>query len=446
MIRMNLNQAETLTGGTLIGRAISFFGISTDSRKPCDGRLFVALNGVNYKGSDFCQQAVDQGAVAIMTDMPLEMSVPQIICRDVLVSMGALAKGWIQKIEPTVIAVTGSNGKTTVKNMLQAVLSQQYKCFSTIGNFNNEVGVPLTALDVPPDTKFAVFEMGASKPGDISYLTDIIKPDVALVNNVSAAHLAGFGDLQAIADEKSEIYRDFKRQGLAVINADMPYDTEWRNKTSARILTYGSSELADYRLCSCVGSVIECELPGNRKFTMNMPIPGQHNAYNILAVLAILDGLSIPLDVIHDGLNGYRPEAGRLQELGKYDGVSIIHDAYNANPASVKAAIDVLYDMDPGGLLVLGDMKELGDETEALHKEVLDYAQERGLNKVLIIGQIFKSLSDLYAFAIYFDDHNRLIAWLEQHWRHYKTVLFKASRSMSLDTVIDALVKSRGVL
>ena len=441
MIRMNLRQAEALTGGTLIGKSVRFQGVSTDSRKDNSGRLFIGLSGENFNGADFCQQAIENGAVAVLVDNAVDVAVPQILCEDAQASMASLAQGWLQQTGAKVIAVTGSNGKTTVKNMLSAVLSQAYKSYATPGNFNNEVGLPLSIFEMETGTDYAILEMGAAKKGDIAYLTQIAKPDIATINNVSAAHTEGFGSVEDIAKGKGEIYSALSTKGIAVINADMPYVAYWSELTPATQVLFGAAETADYRLLESKPGRWVLQLPNQDKLEIEAPVPGQHNAMNAVAVTAILDSLGIAAELIQSGLQRYQPEAGRLQDMGQCHGVRLIHDAYNANPESVKAAINVLAECEKPTLLVLGDMKELGEQSQAYHRQVLAHAREQQLDRVVTIGPNFETAAAKDEREMWFAEQAELEQWLQNHWSEYQTVLFKASRGMALEKVINTIIE-----
>ncbi|WP_395377148.1 UDP-N-acetylmuramoyl-tripeptide--D-alanyl-D-alanine ligase [Marinicella sp. W31] len=441
MISMNLRQAEALTGGTLIGKTGRFNGVSTDSRKNNSGRLFVGLSGVNHNGADFCEQAIANGAVAVLVDKAVDVTVPQIICDDVQASLGSLAQGWLQQTGAMVIAITGSNGKTSVKNMLYSVLSQAHKSYATPGNFNNEIGLPLSIFDIEIGTEFAILEMGAAKIGDIAYLTRIAKPHVAIINNVSAAHTEGFGSIEGIAQGKGEIYAALHADGLAVMNADMPYVSEWNVLTEARKLQFGTAKDADYVLQDVTPTRWVLQLPSEEVLEMKAPAPGRHNAMNALAVTAICHGIGIASDQIKSGLQQYQAEAGRLQDMGLCQGVRLIHDAYNANPESVKAAIDVLKQCDQPSLLVLGDMKELGEESARYHRQVLDYAEQHDIDQVAAIGVRMQEAGKDHELVQWFSEQQQMEQWLQQHWTEYKTVMFKASRGMALEKVINTMLQ-----
>ena len=339
------------------------------------------------------------------------------------------------------IAITGSNGKTTIKNMLYAVLSQAHKSYATPGNFNNEIGLPLSIFDVQLDTEFAILEMGAAKIGDIDYLTRIAKPHVAMINNVSPAHTEGFGSVEGIAQGKGEIYAALHADGLAVMNADMPYVGEWNKLTDAKKVLFGHQQSADYVLQQVTAEEWVLQLPGQEVLKMQAPVPGKHNAMNALAVTAICHAMGISVEQIKQGLQAYQPESGRLQDMGLCQGVRLINDAYNANPASVKAAIEVLAVREHPTLLVLGDMKELGDESIRYHRQVLDYAQQHKIDQVVTIGARLQDAVADYEMVHWFADQQQLEQWLQQHWVEYKTVLFKASRGMALDKVINTMLQ-----
>jgi len=274
MIKMQLHQIATILSARLVGKDVRIKGVTTDSRQVQAGQLFVALTGAHFNGADYCQQAVAGGAVAVLVDRPVEVSVPQIICPDTQKALAALATAWLQQNQAEVIAITGSNGKTTVKNMLYSVLKQHGTVQATQGNFNNEIGLPLTVLGLKPDTRYLILEMGAAQAGDIQYLCDIAPPKVALVNNVSGAHLGRFGSLQQIAQTKGEIYQALQIDGLAVVNADDAFHNSWQIPTKADRVSFGTDEGDDYQLIEVSDSRPQVKLPDGATISLNYRWPG----------------------------------------------------------------------------------------------------------------------------------------------------------------------------
>lgn len=438
---MNLHQITAIVGGSLVGRDTFIKGVSVDSRADNSGKLFIALKGERFDGHDFCQQAVDNGAVAVLVERAVEVDVPQLIGDDGLAMLRSLAEAWLRQCAVTVIAITGSNGKTTIKNMLHAVLSQSHQCFATPGNFNNEIGLPLSLLQLAADDEFAVLEMGAAQIGDIAYLTAIAKPDVALISNVSNAHIGRFGSVANIAQGKSEIYQALDSDGLAVINADDEFAATWINElengSNCEQLLFGSGANSQVQWLGDTEGMSRYALPEQQNLSIKLPIYGDHNRLNAAAVIAVAVGLQVSLADIQSGLECFENEAGRLQLLGEINGVKLIDDCYNANLASVKAAIDVLSEQPQPTVLVLGEMAELGDYAEQLHHQAGSYATAQKIDRVLAVGSFAKAVCDgVDGICHYYQNLDSLRQDLQQDWPSGGTLLVKGSRAMKMERLI----------
>lgn len=432
MIGMNLHQASSITGGTLIGKPILFRGISTDSRIDCKGRLFVALSGENFNGEDYCQQAIDNGAVGVLVSHSIDLNIPQLICDNTLTALSVLAKNWAKQCKTKIIAITGSNGKTTVKNMVHSILSLSNQCSSTVGNLNNEIGVPLTLCNINSEDTFAVIEMGAAKLGDISWLVSLVNIHTAAITNVSAAHIGRFESFENIVSEKGQIISTLGKNDFAVLPIDDDHYALWKEKTISKILSFGENTQADISTESIKH--------------IQLPVAGKHNRINAACAAAIAQSCNISIDDIKQGLEVFVPESGRLENLGKIDGNTIINDSYNANPQSVKAAIDVLANYDTATTLVFGDMAELGDNSKQLHVEIGQYALEKHITRVLTIGNDSKHTSLAFSdTAIHFDSIDSLKVHLLENWNQLGTLLIKGSRSMHLEKLVDGLIHSEKV-
>lgn len=454
MIQMNIHQISAIVGGNLVGKEARIQGVTTDSRSDCGGMLFVALKGAYFDGADYCQAAVDKGAAAVLVAHAVEVDVPQLIVKDTLVALQVLATAWIKQTGVKVVGITGSNGKTTVKNMLYAVLSQKYSCFATSGNYNNEIGVPLSLLSVRKEDDVAVIEMGAAQVGDIALLTEIIKPDIALVTNVGSAHVGRFGSEEQIATGKAEIYQALDSTGLAIINTDSIYADKFRQAVNCNVLTFGSDDQADFKLVEMANGY-QVQTRRGEAIDFELPVLGRHNYINATAVIAI--GLSMRLSVeeITTGLNQFKPEAGRLQLHKHESGLSVINDSYNANPASVNAAIDVLKTQSKPTLLIIGDMAELGKYSTQYHQDVGKYAKQQGIDQVIAVGEHAENVclgtasdqalnsvdkpKDCYSFSAV----EEVMTHLKTHKLQHGTVLVKGSRSMRLERVVDALINGK---
>ncbi len=429
MICMNLHQATSITGGTLIGKAIQFRGVSTDSRSDCTGKLFVALKGENFNGEDYCQQAIDNGAVAILVTCSQDVNSPQLIVEDSLKALSILAKNWAKQCQAKIIAITGSNGKTTVKNMIHSILSVSNQCSATQGNLNNEIGVPLTLCAIKADDDFAVVEMGAAKLGDISWLVSLVDIHTAVITNVSPAHIGRFGSFENIVSEKGQIISTLGKNDCAVLPIDDEHFAIWNNNTISNVISFGESEDADVSIDSI-------------KY-INLPIAGKHNKINAACASAIAHSCEISATDIQKGLENFSPASGRLENLGKHNGNTLINDSYNANPQSVHAAIDVLAGYESPTTLVLGDMAELGEESVKLHSVIGNYAKEKNISHLLTIGNDSKYASSAHnSEDKHFDSINSLSDYMQKNWNSLGTILVKGSRSMKLENLIEKLISS----
>lgn len=440
MINMPLSQAAEIANASLLGSDTSFSGISIDSRKDCTGTLFIAIKGENFNAEDFCQQAIDNGAKAIMVSQDMGKSTPQLICPDALIGLTLLSQYWAQYCPAKIIAITGSNGKTTVKNMLKSILSVSHQCSATIGNFNNEVGVPLTLSNISVDDDFAVVEMGAAKLGDISHLISLVEPTTSILTNASPAHIGRFGSFENIVHEKGQICAHLTEKQHAILPIDDDHYDYWLKKTSASVNSFGINEKADVRLefkektFDIIGKTINIQ-------DVHLPVAGQHNKVNAACACAAALTLGITPAQIKQGLEHFVPEKGRLQNMGIINGNELIDDSYNANSASVKAAIDVLAERKNTTTLVFGDMAELGDKSDALHQMIGEYCKTQNISHLITIGK--KALQASLAFSNdvkNFNDIDSLKTHLLQNWNNLGTILVKGSRSMHLEDLITAII------
>lgn len=439
MISMNLHQAAAVCGSTLIGKAIGFRGVSTDSRLDCNGTLFVALSGENFNGEDYCRQAVENGAVAVMVRHTGDVDVPQLVCNDTLQALSELSKSWAKRCNVKVVAITGSNGKTTVKNMVKSILSQSHSCMATEGNYNNEIGVPLTLCKMDPENEFAVIEMGAAKLGDIESLVSLVQIDTAVLTNASAAHIGRFGSIENIINEKGKIVSGLTSENVAVLPADDANFEHWRNSTQGKVISFGESENADVRVS--VKDSFDLITPDSVIPDINLPLPGLHNRLNAAAATCVALSFGISANDIKTGLENFEPEKGRLQNLGIIGGNRLINDSYNANMQSVKAAIDVLADYSGKKTLVFGDMAELGNESLKMHKKIGEYARDKNIDCLLTVGKDSAYAGNEFSNTpLHFGSLKEIEDYMVNHWTDLGTILFKGSRSMRLENLIDGLL------
>jgi len=457
-IMMRLSQAAQALGVPFAGRDVEFTAVSTDSRAVRCGDLFVALRGERFDGHKFVAQAAAAGASAAMVDSGSGIhdsatQLPLIVVADTLLALGKLAQYWRRQFDIPLVALTGSNGKTTVKEMLAAILREAVKTGSraphpeslvlaTRGNLNNHIGVPLTLLELRREHRYAVIEMGMNHAGEISYITRLAEPDVALITNAGLAHIEFLGSAEAIARAKGEIFEGLKAGGVAVINADERYAPLWRELAAGRKqLEFGieasAAVSAGYRLRG-LDSEIMLKTPLGEASAV-VPAPGLHNVRNALAASAAASALQVPVATMAAGLARFPGVKGRLQRKVCLHGATLIDDSYNANPDSARAAIAVLAQMPGTKLLVLGDMGELGPQAAALHAEVGAFARASGIDRLLTLGELSARASQAFgAGARHFPRIEELLAEIENALAPGVTVLVKGSRSMRMERVVNS--------
>lgn len=422
-------------------QALAIERVERDSRTVQQGDLFLALKGERFDAHDFVAQVAGKASAALVSQ-PIDAAIPQVIVPDVRLALGALAKAWRQQFTKPVIGLTGSNGKTTLKEMLTAILSQQGQTLATIGNLNNDIGVPLTLLRLRADDKFAVIEMGANHFAEIDYLTHMALPNVAILNNAGAAHLEGFGDLAGVARAKGEIFAGLAAEGVAVINADDTYASYWRDLNKQRnLLSFGFAADADLRgeLSSDNQLLIH---KGAESVVVRLKLLGRHNQLNALAAAAGASALGVSLATIKQGLEALHPVKGRLNpKQGKHGGL-VIDDTYNANPSSTAAAIAVLAEQQGRKILVLGDMGELGTTGEQLHFEIGQTAKAAGIDELYTLGRLSAQASQSFGQTAYaYQDLAELLAALNAKLSTDTQVLVKGSRSARMERVVEALTE-----
>ncbi len=441
--KWSLKQIASAANGKLAGNDMSVCGLSTDTRRIENGNVFVALSGPNFDGHDFVTNAVDAGASAVIVSRRVDVACPQIIVTDTQSALGEIASKWRDQFDIPLIAVTGSNGKTTVKEMLTAIFSVDNKVLATEGNLNNEIGVPLTLLRLSAEHEYAVIEIGANHPGEIAYLSRLAKPTVAVITNAGSAHLEGFGDLQGVADAKGEIYSGLTDNGVAIVNADDSFAQTWFDLcTSHKILSFGLSANADVNANWKAGAS-ESEInvrTADNQFNISLPLLGKHNVMNALAAVAVASAAGITPASIRPGLENLKPVSGRLQlKHGKSDS-RVIDDTYNANPASFSAALDVLSVYPGEHYLALGDMAELGEGTQQLHHDAGVQARDTGVHKLFTVGKLAKHAAQGFGEqAKSFSDQPAMISAINDELSSDVTLLVKGSRLMQMEKVVNAL-------
>ena len=451
MIRMTLSEAARVLEAKYAGRDTGFAGVSTDSRALERDNLFVALRGPHFDGHAFLDQAMQRGAAAALVDRAVETALPNLRVQDTRTGLGRLAAAWRACHTMPLVAVTGSNGKTTVKEMIAAILGQRGPLLVTQGNLNNDIGVPLTLLRLERTHRHAVIEMGANHPGEISYLTRIARPTVALITNAGPAHLEGFGSIEGVAHAKGEIYQGLSMNGIAVINSDDVYAPLWRELADAhRMMTFGLQAPADVRAewrQESSGSALQLLTPEGAT-EVKLSLPGRHNVMNALAAAAAALAAGAALSDIKKGLEAMRPVHGRLERTTGIKGAELIDDTYNANPASLQAALDVLAACATRKWLVLGDMGELGEDAAALHEQAGEWARAAGVEALYATGELSRHAARTFGAGFeHFANHAALIAALTGRLERENggvTILVKGSRSAHMEEVVAALGRFAG--
>lgn len=444
----SLSQAAIAYGGTLLFPDCTFSAVSTDSRTLAEGELFVALQGENFDGHDFIEHAALKACGLVVTVPDKRLQLPQWVVADTTVALGQLARLNRNRFEGLTLALTGSAGKTTVKEMLAAILGQKGDTLATKGNLNNHIGVPKTLFDLEQHHRFAVIEMGASGPGEIAYLCEIARPDISLVNNVMPAHIEGFGSEAAIAETKGGIYSHLKPGGTAVINLDESWAFKWQDMArGAIILTYSmESDQADVRVSgepelTAEGSRFVLSVDGRTR-ELYLPLPGRHNIANALAAVACAHAADANLEQIVAGLESVRAVRGRGQLLPGLSGSQVIDDTYNANPGSVKAAIDVLAARGGRKILALGDMAELGSMSSKSHCDIGQYAARSGIDDLLVVGRYSEHYARGFgATTRIFSNKLELAEALIAELDAAVSVLVKGSRSAAMEEVVARIVE-----
>ncbi|SDH80611.1 UDP-N-acetylmuramoyl-tripeptide--D-alanyl-D-alanine ligase [Propionivibrio dicarboxylicus] len=451
MSMMSLHQAAQAMAGELIGADAMIEGVSTDSRTIRAGELFVALRGDRFDGHQFVAAVRDAGCAAAVVDRAgrdelVSLGLPLIVVADTRLALAALAAAWRARFSIPVVAVTGSNGKTTTKEMIGAILCAAYgdHVLATAGNLNNDIGLPLTLLRLRDDHRAAVIEMGMNHPGEIASLAAIVRPDVAIVTNAQRAHLAGMGTVETIAAEKGAVYGALSAQGVAVINADDRWAGVWRSQAAGhRVMDFsldGQAPVSGHCQTHGLETLVTISAQGE-EIRIRLAIPGAHNARNALAAAATGLAAGVPLAAVREGLERFAGVKGRLQRCVGVHGATLLDDTYNANPDSVRAGIDVLAATIGRKILVLGDMGEIGDMTGQFHDEIGGYAKSQGIDRLFALGE--SSAVAAYNFGQggeHFKSVEDLAARLSSEMTPETTVLIKGSRFMRMERVVDAVL------
>lgn len=450
MIEMTIAQLAALFELHEAPAGIEFKGISIDTRTLQPGNLFVAVPGEKFDGHDFVEEARKKGAVAALVSRKVDSSLVQLQVPDATLALGKIATNWRNQFKLPIVAVTGSNGKTTLKNMIASIFTaachgNDTDVLATQGNLNNHWGLPLTLSRLGVHHKYAVIEMGMNHPGEIDYLTNLTRPSVAVITNAAAAHLEGVGNIEGVARAKAEIFHGLQANGAAVLNRDDAFYKFWQEKTKDHPqISFGFNDDAE------VGATLH-EAKQNQHVTLktpkgdidiHLPLLGKHNVANALAAAAAALAVGVDLKAIKSGLENIEPAKGRLQIHQLANGVKIIDDTYNANPFSLQAAIDTLKAFAGKKILVLGDMRELGEDAKSLHQHAGQNIKHSGIDYLFTYGELSSCASQAFGEGAYhFNEQEKLVNALKPFLHNTTTILVKGSRSMRMENVVAGLVQ-----
>ncbi|MBR7791611.1 UDP-N-acetylmuramoyl-tripeptide--D-alanyl-D-alanine ligase [Undibacterium sp. FT147W] len=449
-MQLTLQQLQPVLTSAIMTADATVTGLTTDSRKITAGDLFVALRGDHFDAHDFLAQVAGSGAVAVVAErVPEHFALPALIVPDTKLALAEIGRYWRQQFMLPVIGVTGSNGKTTVKEMISSILAAAFGAehrLATSGNLNNEIGVPLTILGLNTSHRAAVIEMGMNHPGEIALLASVAQPTVVLVNNAQREHQEFMQTVQAVAEENGAAIKALPDDGVAVIPAEDEYCSLWQRYAAERgqrkVIRFGFNNEAEVNasfIATPFGSEVNMHIAG-RSSELRLQAAGQHNVLNALAAAACCHAIGISDELIVAGLENFSPVNGRLQRKQASCGAMVIDDTYNANPDSVRAAIDVLTQIGGATVLVLGDMGEVGENGAQFHKEIGEYAKAQGVTELYLLGDLVAHTATAYASAHYFTDIQDLFRALDSSIHQEKTVLVKGSRFMKMERVVSHLL------
>lgn len=450
MIKLTLAQAASLLTIDTDAPEITFAGVSIDSRSLQPGNLFIALPGERVDGHDFIEIAREKGAAAALVSRHTDSSLPQLVVDDVTLALGKLGAAWRNQFSIPFIAVTGSNGKTTLKNMIASIMKaacddHEDQVLATQGTLNNHLGLPLTLARLNSKHRYAAIEMGMNHFGEIEYLTKLTRPAVAVITNAAASHLEGVGDIAGVAKAKAEIFLGLPTDGTAILNRDDAHFEFWRQQIgNHRYITFGIHPEADIKAtvkATDIRQDLQVHTPEGT-IEIQLPLLGQHNVLNTLAATAACLAINIPLSAIKTGIESMAPAPGRLQMHTLQNGVNIIDDTYNANPFSLQAAVNTLAKFAGKKVLVLGDMKELGTDAALLHQTAGEKIRAAGIDTLFTFGELSANTSQGFGSgAQHFTEQEQLLSALKPLLQHTTTILVKGSRSMHMEKVVAKLLQ-----
>ncbi|MDO9269664.1 MAG: UDP-N-acetylmuramoyl-tripeptide--D-alanyl-D-alanine ligase [Methylobacter sp.] len=454
-MNMMLSEIAACVQGKLIGEDTAISAVSIDTRAIKPGQLYVAIKGHNFDGNEFVVEAEQSGAGAAIVHQGITATIPYVIVDDTRLALAELAGAWRKKASVSVVGITGSNGKTTVKEMVAAILSASDPTHGntlfTQGNLNNDIGVPLTLLRLNEQHRHAVIEMGANHPGEIEYTSQYAQADVAIITNVGPAHIEGFGSIDGIAKAKGEIIETLKQDSVAVLNRDDAYFDYWKSLAGTRkVISFGIDERAGVTAHSVKTEIIDHAfattfdlVTAKGELTIKLRLAGRHNVVNALAAAAACLAVGTDLQQIKQGLESVNPVTGRLQPLVSRLGNIVIDDTYNANSASLKAGLDVLANCDGKRWLVLGAFGEQGSESPKIHEQMGELIKSCGVVRLLAVGSDARNTVKVFGEgATFFDSQNDLIEVLKQELKGDEAILIKGSRAQRMENVAAALVEN----
>lgn len=453
MIDMTLDEINEILQGNKVGTQAMITGVSIDTRTLSADDLYIAISGEQFDGHDFITQAEQNGAVALVVTKQVTTDLPQIIVQNTHLALAELAGAVRNKLQLKVCAITGSNGKTTVKEMIAAILAVSYQVLFTLGNLNNDIGVPLTLLRLNKQHQFAVIEMGANHSGEIANTSHYAKPDVAIITNVGAAHIEGFGSVEGVAQAKAEIIASLADDGVAVLNADDDFFTAWCAIAEPRkVLSFGLASKADVRAEKIITEMRGKQfktcfelVAGSESIPVSLALAGEHNVKNALAASAACIALGVKLAQIQAGLEQVKAVKGRLQLFESESGIKVINDTYNANPASLTVALDVLQQCQGEHWLALGAFGELGDDSGKMHREMGELIKKSGVQRLFATGKMAENTVQAFGEgAVYYAAKDDLIDVLTNEITTEQILLVKGSRVQKMEVVVNALLSVTG--
>lgn len=444
MIKMSLSQVASVLNLSYDFPNLTVQGISIDSRTLQPDNLFIAIQGEQFDGHQFIDAAYKKGAKALLVSHPVNSPLPQIIVKDTIQALGKISQWWRNQFNIPFVGITGSNGKTTVKNMIAAILAEACSntnaVLATPGNLNNHLGLPLTLAKLDTHHEFGVLEMGMNHFGEIAYLAALARPHVAVITNAAESHLEGVHSVAGVAKAKGEIFSTLTPRDIAILNRDDAFFEYWKEVSALTPqLTFGLNPQADVSYERKSEGILLRTPYGN--ISVNLPLLGMHNIMNALAATAATIALQIDLHIIKKGLEKIKPAPGRMQEYILADGIRIIDDTYNANPFSLEAAIHTLKSYTGEKILVLGDMKELGANADTMHFNAGIKIRDAGIDHLFALGQLTKKTAEGFGKeALYFTEHQALLRVLKPYLKTKVTILVKGSRSMHMEKILMEII------